>query len=245
MADYTHIALRSHSRERVGGVQGIGVWLRSRRRRGGYSLIEIVVVIAIVAVAAAMTMPGITDWAVQQRVKSASRSVANALAKARSEAIRTGNNHLVFFQTDAQINPLDDGSGTVVPISIVNDDRPGGAGQNCLVDAGEIVGFVRGEQGVNWGVTNATTRVPTDFGTGAITTGSSFTEPDGDPATWVLFRPDGATLSFDAACATGTAGSGAGAVYLTNGTRDLAIVVTPFGGLRVHSWDRQGGQWTD
>jgi type II secretory pathway pseudopilin PulG len=201
-------------------------------------------VVAIAAVLVAMAVPAMDEWTSNQRAKSAIRSVANALTMARSEAIRTGNHHIVFFQLDAQGNLLLDGDGVAVPLAIVNDDRPGGPNQNCIIDAGETVGIGRAEPGIAWGVANASARVPTDFGTGAIATGSSFTDPNGNPATWVLFRPDGVPISFAPNCALGGTGSGAGAIYLSNGSRDYAAVVTALGGIRTHAWNQGTGQWT-
>jgi hypothetical protein len=55
--------------------------------------------------------------------------------------------------------------------------------------------------------------------------------------------PDGRPLGFDAACTMGQLGSGNGAVYITNGSRDFAIVLNPLGGVRVHSWNSGTGQW--
>ena len=73
----------------------------------------------------------------------------------------------------------------------------------------------------------------------------TFQEPDGDPANWVVIQPDGVPRPFttDGGYAVGAVGSGAGVIYLTNGARDYAVVVSPLGGLRVHSWDRDAGQW--
>jgi len=216
-----------------------------RRSRNGFTLIEMMVVVAIAAVLVAMAGPAMDDWSTNQRAKSASRAMANALSAGRSEAIRTGNHHIVFFQLDAQGNLLLDGDGIAVPLAIVNDDRPGGPNQNCTIDAGETVGIGRAEPGVAWGVAKASARVPTDFGAGSIATGSSFTDPSGNPATWVLFRPDGVPISFKADCTLGGTGSGAGAIYLSSGRRDYAVVLTALGGIRTHAWDNGGGQWTN
>ena len=217
----------------------------NRRDRDGFTLIEMMVAVAIAAALVAMAIPGMASWTANQRAKAAIRTIANLLSHARSEAIRTGNNHIVFVQTDAQGNPLIDAGGVAVPGLVVNDDQPGGPNQNCVIDAGESVGRLPPEVGVAWGVANASARVATDFGAGAIGTGSSFTEPDNDPATWVLFRPDGVPVSFTPACTLGGIGSGAGAFYITNGQRDYAAVLTPLGGVRVHAWNEGAGQWTN
>ena len=39
-----------------------------------------------------------------------------------------------------------------------------------------------------------------------------------------------------------TTALGGAAFYLTNGTRDYAVVMSPMGGVRVHVW--RGGAWT-
>ena len=40
----------------------------------------------------------------------------------------------------------------------------------------------------------------------------------------------------------GANGSGAGGLYLTNGNKDKAILVTPLGTVRVHTW--LSGAWS-
>ena len=40
-------------------------------------------------------------------------------------------------------------------------------------------------------------------------------------------------------------GSGGGAVYLSDGNRDLAVVLTPLGGSRVHAWDAAQAVWSN
>jgi prepilin-type N-terminal cleavage/methylation domain-containing protein len=216
------------------------------RNRSGFTLIEMMVVVAIAAVLVAMSVPALQQWGLNQRAKSAISSLAGTLMHARSEAIRTGNNHIVFFQTDALGANLVDAEGTAVPAAVVNDDRPGGANQNCRIDANETISVVYAEPGLDWGVENATVRVPTDSGAGAISTGSSFTQPGGGaPATWVLFRPDGTPVSFAVDCTLGPVGSGAGSVYLNNGTRDYAAVLNALGGVRIHAWNQATGQWSN
>jgi hypothetical protein len=40
------------------------------------------------------------------------------------------------------------------------------------------------------------------------------------------------------------AGGGGGALYLTDGERDYAIVLSPIGGVRVHLWIPANGAWS-
>jgi prepilin-type N-terminal cleavage/methylation domain-containing protein len=234
------------------------------RNDHGFSLIEITVVVAIAGVLAIAAAPSMEEWRSNERLKAAGRSVATALTFARSEAIRTGNNHIAFFQTDAQGNPLAVGGvvtggvlvgdllvggvmvgGDPVPIAVIDDSRPGSPLQNCRIDSGEIVSGVRAEQGVAWGVSAATVAVPSDFGGGDFTTGSTFRDPAGNPANWVLFQPQGTPVAFTPGCGLGAVGGGGGAIYLSNGLRDLAVVLTPLGSVRMHSFEEGTGTWTN
>jgi prepilin-type N-terminal cleavage/methylation domain-containing protein len=218
---------------------------RVRARRSGFTLIELVVAVAIIGIAAAMAAPSMTRWQQNQRLKDATRSLVQSLVRGRSEAIRTGNVQIVFLQTDAQDNPLLDGLGNAVPILVLDDGRPGSVNQNCRIDAGESFGTVPAEPGVAWGVSVAGGPAPADLGAGAIASGASFTQPDGAAATWMAFRPEGFAVAFNPACAMGAVGSGAGAIYVTNGFRDYAIAVSPLGAVRVQAWDTAQALWSN
>ena len=133
-------------------------------RARGFTLVEIMVAAAIVAAMAMIAVPNLQQWTVNQRVKSTGRQVANAFTLARGEAIRTGDLHIVFVQEDTMGSNLTDDDGTVVPVLVINDGRPGEANQNCRVDAGERVFVVYAERDVAWGVADATTNAPADSG---------------------------------------------------------------------------------
>jgi len=217
---------------------------RERQRRG-YSLIEIMTVVVVIGVLVMMAFPSFRRSRIDQQLKDSARGIVGALAYARSEAIRTGNVHAVFFGTDAAGNALTDAAGNPVQVLVLDDGPLGSPGQNCNIDPGERISTVTVMDGLAIGALAGVMAVPSDLGTGAIATGSSFTEPDGDPASWVLFRPDGTPLSFDAACALGPTGSGAGAFYVNNGERMQAVVLRPLGGMRAETWDPASGRWTD
>jgi prepilin-type N-terminal cleavage/methylation domain-containing protein len=215
------------------------------RRQGGFSLIEIAVVVALIGVLAAVTAPRLDDFFANMRARSAARAVADTFELARAEAIRTGNVHAVFLSASQPPNPpaTDPGGNPIgAPMLVINDGPPGAI--NCVIDGGDPQRAVAAQAGVSWGYSLAGgTAAPGDTGGGPIASGSSFTDPGGTPVTWVLFRPDGIPVAFDNACNLGSVGSGGGAVYITNGQRDYAIVLTPLGGVRVHSWNAEASAW--
>jgi prepilin-type N-terminal cleavage/methylation domain-containing protein len=225
-------------------VEGDATEAKLTDRIDGFSMIEMMIVVAIIGVIASIAVPGMSRWAENERLKSAGRSMAAAFSLAHGEAIRTGDRHIIFFQTDAQGDGLLDNDGIAVPILVINDGQPGSANQNCQIDAGEIIGVVEAERDVDWGVAIAPAKVPNDSGTGLIGSGSTFTDQGGLGATWAMFGPQGMPVSFTPACVIGGAGSGAGGVYLTNGKRDYAVVLTPLGGTRLHAWEATIGAWT-
>ena len=75
------------------------------RRLSGITLIEIVVVLGIIGGLALMAGPTFTNWQDDQRAKGAARAAADLLLLARSEAMRTGNQYVVFFGPPGTVDP--------------------------------------------------------------------------------------------------------------------------------------------
>ena len=210
------------------------------------TVIELMVVLAILGVVTTLAAPSLMGTTSTARLRDASIEVSGGLSYARSEAIRTGNIHLVFLQEDAGLDPLNStlgDSGSHIEMLIVNDGRPGSANQNCQFDSGENTVTVRGWIGISQDNGSEGNKVPSDIGLGDVDTGSTFLDPDGNRASWVLFRPEGSPRSFNAACDVGKLGSGAGAFYLTNNERTSAVVVTPMGGTRIYT--SAGNGWSE
>lgn len=224
------------------------------RRSGGFTLIEAAIVITIIGVVSAMALPNATRYLESGRTRAAARSVADAFHVARAQAIRTGNNHLVFFAIagagDTAGNALAKRSGELVPILVLNDGAPGSANQNCVIDAGEELITFNAQRGVGWGANAAPSgQTPPDELLPSIpASGSSFQPPNSTiltpPVTWVQFRPDGVPVAVDGACNPGQLGSGGGTIYLWSANRDFAITLSPLGGVRVHQWNVSTGGWS-
>ena len=72
------------------------------RRSAGYSLTEVLIVIAIIGVLSLITVPVFMNFQRQGIFKSAMRTVATDLRSARSNSIRTGQDIRVEFVTGAE-----------------------------------------------------------------------------------------------------------------------------------------------
>jgi prepilin-type N-terminal cleavage/methylation domain-containing protein len=217
------------------------------------TLVEVVVALAILGVLTAIAVPNIAEWSRHQRLKDGARSVGDLLVLARTEAIRTGRRQVVFFgrpgSTDPAGNPVE-ANGEWVPVLVLDDGAP--AAPNCVIEAGEDLEGLRAVDGLSWGVTEATAKVPTDAGAGAFAPtpwdGGTFADAGGNPVNWLMFGADGLPVTFDGSgsvCgALSPSGGGGGALYLTDGERDYAIVLSPIGGVRVHLWNPSTGAWS-
>jgi prepilin-type N-terminal cleavage/methylation domain-containing protein len=211
---------------------------RETRAQAGVTMIELVVVIAIMGVLAAMAAPNVREWREHQRIKASARGVADAFSVARGEALRTGDRHIVFFGEDIDGNPLVNVLGNPLIVVVHDDDN------DCDIDTDEARRDFPLETDVQLGVANASVPHSLDTGnTSSLSGGNTFVQPGGSEALWVLFGADGIPVALSDACAVGITGSGGGALYLENGRRDYAIVLTPLGGVRVSAWEVGVGEW--
>lgn len=245
--------------ERAIHLEGIGDGV-GRRTRAGFTLIEVSVVLGIVAVLAATGGIAFNRWTENQRARRAIKQVADLLFVGRSESIRTGQNHIAFFDTDTSGAPLMDRHAATRVAAVLIADLNG----DFKIDVGEhriVVPMVNGTN-LSWGRANAPNLIPRN---GGATLGDPFSgtavensKPELDSAgnfrhpvipttvqSWVLFAPDGTPRAFHPTATTQIAGigTGDGAVYVNNGERDYAVVMSALGAVKTFGWDAAAGQW--
>lgn len=97
-----------------------------RTGQQGFSLLELLIAIAIVTIAAATSIPSFRVWVDNYRLTEAANGVVDGLHKARSEAVRRNRNVVMRFTSTSWQMFVDDGAG-------------GGTSGNFTRDGGEAV----------------------------------------------------------------------------------------------------------
>jgi hypothetical protein len=174
------------------------------------------------------------------------RAFAELLMRSRGEALGRGQTTIVFFGQDIQGRALvgNDGQG-VAALAIVDLDGDG------EIDPDERLGEVAYAPAgsLSWGHSDATLRArgdPRGDRGGPPAAAVTFQKPDGSLASWVAFGPDGNPRAYvDSSLeGTGSVGTGGGAVYLTSGATDFAVVLSALGKVYVREWDAGDETWS-
>lgn len=217
----------------------------TRSRADGFTLVEVAVVAVIVSIMLVISIGSMQQWMRNQNGKDLARQFADVLMVSRSEALRGREPVVIFFNADRAGSPLIGSNGAAVAALAIRDLDGDGD-----IDAGEDFTEVAYPPPgtISWGHSIATDLA---LGDPAGTAGSpptaslTFDQPDGTPATWVAFTPDGTPRAYvdDSLAGTGAVGTGAGAIYLTSGARDYAVVLSPLGTVHVQQWNESTGQW--
>ena len=76
----------------------------------GFTLIEIMIVVAIIAIIAAIAAPSFQSYITQRRLNGAARQVMTDLMEARMKAANQNNRFRIFFLDTHRYKVLDDGN---------------------------------------------------------------------------------------------------------------------------------------
>ena len=92
------------------------------RPRQGFTLIEIMIVVAIIGLTALVVIPSFTSYEDEQKLSMAAAELTDGLRYARSEAIRTGSAFRVEINTDSDEFAITDlaalpGQAVIHPVS--------------------------------------------------------------------------------------------------------------------------------
>ena len=91
------------------------------RRNSGFTLIEVIIVIAIMAVISAIAVPNFLSWIPQKRLVSASDELFSNLLYTKMQAIKNNVDWAVTFNYSAQSYTISsDYGGSNTPVKIVN-----------------------------------------------------------------------------------------------------------------------------
>jgi type IV fimbrial biogenesis protein FimT len=77
--------------------------VRMREKESGFSLIELLVIMVIFAILAAIAIPAFSSWLPNYRLRQAARDVYSNLQRAKVNAIKSNSEWRIYF--DTSVNP--------------------------------------------------------------------------------------------------------------------------------------------
>jgi prepilin-type N-terminal cleavage/methylation domain-containing protein len=221
------------------------------RGASGFTLIETAIVVALMALLMSFVIPSFSRQRTRSDARSHAARIMGVLKEARAQAISFGQPVMVLF--DDPVAPA------VLPVRsfariVRNTDS------NCEEDSAvDVITDVEIEPGLSdsvsaYGMHPVMTEpypaaaVPTEDqpGTtlGALNGGTSFGDDPVSGLPAVAFDDKGMPVTIQLGGTCGTAGSGAGAVYVTdNNTGVYGVILAPLGSLKMFSLNPESQQW--
>ena len=203
------------------------------RSRAGFTIFELMVVIAIMGFIAAMAVPSLNRYRLQEATRSNAQILAGAMRTARERAIREGRQWFVLFNAPASaagalarvVQDVDSNWQETAGIDVASDIflKPGGPMD--ITPYGQVnTPFPTSPRAQHdQGVGNL----------GTVVDGSGFPLDPFSGSTGVGFTPRGIPVSLQTPTAWG---SGIGAYYLTDNRSNVyAVDVGPLGQIRVRA----------
>ena len=108
--------------------------MASRRRQGGFTLIEILVVVGIIVVMIAMAVPLFNTLTGSRSEESAENQIAAILNTARTEAMALQSPTGVLFYIDPATNRINGALVREVQTDLFNDPETAGYGTEIFLD---------------------------------------------------------------------------------------------------------------
>jgi len=103
------------------------VFMKSEIKQKGFTLVEVMIVVAIIGILSAIAVPSISTWLPNIRLKAAARDVFSDMMRAKMEAIKTNTTTSLTF-TSGTGTPCVGGAykftnstGTIIDISMAKD----------------------------------------------------------------------------------------------------------------------------
>ncbi len=233
--------------------------LKRGARKGGFTMLELMIVVVVIGILAAVSAPRMKRMMRNAETKTAARSVYDLVSFARAKSIETGTPHLVFFEEDTVGNSLTLSDGRPAAMLVVGDSVV----QDCLITADEPTwGIPSFGPGIQFGLatTSGASQTAGDLGGAVVTAagnhGNSFADADGSAGSWILFGGDGIPRRFNSGsnCQPTSqlaVGPGGGVIYLwgalpgeaaTKG-RQYAVEVSPLGNVGSFTFNWGTDSW--